>query len=129
MLQAQIARVLGFADETDEERYDFMAEYYAKAKYLHLKAELLTRKCWPNGIPISDVLAVRTDLLYCIDNNFGELEADELFTLFTYFQQYDFEIDASLSTFISRYVHAFDWHSFQNRMVELINMPVTLRRP
>ena len=123
MLQAQIARVLGFADETDEERYDFMAEYYAKAKYLHFKAELLTRKMLANGIPISDVLAVRTDLLYCIDNNFGELDAEELFILFTYFQQYDFEIDASLSTFISRYVHAFNWHSFQNRMVELINMP------
>ena len=58
------------------------------------------------------MLAVRTDLLYCIDNNFGELDADELFTLFTYFQQYDFEIDASLSTFISRYVHAFDWRFF-----------------
>ena len=123
IFQAQIARVLGFSDETDEGRYDFMAEYYAKAKYLHFKAELLTRKMLANGIPISDVLAVRTDMLYCIDNNFGELDADELFVLFTYFQQYDFEIDASLATFISRYVHAFDWDSFQHRMVELINMP------
>ena len=123
VLQAQIARVLGLVDETDEGRYDFMAEYYAKAKYLHFKAELLTRKMLANGIPISDVLAVRTDTLYCIDNNFGELDADELFTLFTYFQQYDFEIDASLATFISRYVHAFDWRSFQNRMVELISIP------
>ena len=123
MLQAQIARVLGLTDETDEGRYDFMAEYYAKAKYLHSKAELLTRKMLANGIPISDVLTVRTDLLYCIDNNFGELDADELFALFTYFQQYDFEIDASLATFISRYVHAFDWRSFQDRMAELMNMP------
>ena len=123
IFQAQIARVLGFADETDAGHYDFMAEYYAKAKYLHFKAELLTRKILANGIPISDVLAVRTDMLYCIDNNFGELDADELFILFTYFQQYDFEIDASLATFISRYVHAFDWDSFQHRMVELINMP------
>ena len=123
VLQAQIARVLGLVDETDEGHYDFMAEYYAKAKYLHFKAELLTRKMLANGIPISDVLAVRTDTLYCIDNNFGELDADELFTLFTYFQQYDFEIDASLATFISRYVHAFDWRSFQNRMVELISIP------
>lgn len=122
-LQAQIARVLGLTDETDEGRYAFMAEYYAKAKYLHFKAELLTRKMLANGIPVSDVLAVRTDLLYCIDNNFGELDAGELFTLFTYFQQYDFEIDASLSTFISRYVHAFDWRSFRKRMAELINMP------
>jgi [protein-PII] uridylyltransferase len=122
-LQAQIARVLGFADETDEGRYAFMAEYYAMAKYLHFKAELLIRKMLANGIPVSEVLAVRTEMLYCIDNNFGELDANELFTLFTYFQQYDFEIDASLATFISRYVHAFDWHSFQNRMSELINMP------
>ncbi|MDE0689253.1 MAG: hypothetical protein OXI61_13865 [Candidatus Poribacteria bacterium] len=122
-LQAQIARVLGFADETEEGRYAFMAEYYGMAKYLHFKAELLIRKMLANGIPVSEVLAVRTEMLYCIDNNFGELDANELFTLFTYFQQYDFEIDASLATFISRYVHAFDWHSFQNRMAELINMP------
>ena len=123
MLQAQIARVLGLTDGTDEGRYEFMAEYYAKAKYLHFKAELLIRKMLANGIPISEVLAVRTDMLYCMDNNFGELDAAELFTLFTYFQQYDFEIDASLSTFISRYVHAFDWGSFQKRMAELMNMP------
>ena len=123
MLQSEVARVLGFADETDEGRYAFMAEYYAQAKYLHFKAELLIRKMLANGIPISDVLAVRTDLLYCMDNNFGELDTGELFQLFTYFQQYDFEIDASLSTFISRYVDAFDWDSFQHRMVELINMP------
>ena len=58
-----------------------------------------------------------------MDNNFGELDTNGLFQLFTYFQQYDFEIDASLSTFISRYVHAFDWRSFQKRMVELINTP------
>ena len=123
VLQTQIAEVLGFTDETDEGRYAFMAEYYATAKYLHFKAELLIRKMLANGIPISDVLAVRTEMLYCIDNNFGELDANELFTLFTYFQQYDFEIDASLSTFISRYVHAFDWHSFRHRMAELINIP------
>ena len=122
-LQSEIARVLGLTDETDEGRYGFMAEYYAKAKYLHFKAELLIRKMLANGIPISDVLAVRTDMLYCIDNNFGELEADDLFTLFTYFQQYDFEIDASLSTFIFRYVDAFDCGAFQRRMAELINMP------
>ena len=122
-LQAEVARVLGFTAEIDEGRYAFMAAYYAKAKYLHFKAELLIRKMLANGIPISDVLAVRTDLLYCMDNNFGELDTDELFRLFTYFQQYDFEIDASLATFISRYVDAFDWQSFQNRMVELINMP------
>ena len=123
VLQSKVARVLEFTDETDEGRYAFMAEYYAKAKYLHFKGELLVRKMLANGIPISDVLAVRTDLLYCMDNNFGELDIDELFQLFTYFQQYDFEIDASLSTFISRYVHAFDWDSFQKRMVELLNMP------
>ncbi|MDE0424438.1 MAG: HD domain-containing protein [Candidatus Poribacteria bacterium] len=122
-LQTEVARVLGFTDETDEGRYAFMAAYYAKAKYLHFKAELLIRKMLANGIPISDVLAVRTDMLYCMDNNFGELDTNELFQLFTYFQQYDFEIDASLSTFISRYVHAFDWRSFQKRMVELINTP------
>ena len=123
LLQAQIAEVLGFSDESDEGRYKFMAEYYAMAKYLHFKAELLIRKMLANGIPISDVLAVRTEMLYCIDNNFGELDADELFTLFTYYQQYDFEIDASLSTFIFRYVDAFDWNSFQGRMAELINIP------
>jgi [protein-PII] uridylyltransferase len=123
VLQAQIARVLGFADETNEGRYEFMAEYYAMAKYLNFKAELLIRKMLANGIPISDVLAVRIEMLYCIDNNFGELDVNELFTLFTYFQQYDFEIDAPLSTFISRYVHAFDWRSFRNRMAELINIP------
>ncbi len=122
-LQAEIARVLGLTDETDEGRYAFMAEYYAKAKYLHFKAELLIRKMLANGIPISDVLAASTDTLYCIDNNFGELDADQLYILFSYFQQYDFEIDASLSTFIFRYVHAFDWGSFQKRMAELINVP------
>ena len=122
-LQAEIARVLGLTAETAEDRYAFMAEFYAKAKYLHFKAELLIRKMLANGIPISDVLAASTDTLYCIDNNFGELDADQLFVLFTYFQQYDFEIDASLSTFISRYVHAFDWRSFQKRMAELINIP------
>ncbi|RKU36124.1 hypothetical protein C6496_14640 [Candidatus Poribacteria bacterium] len=122
-LQTEVARVLGFTDETDEGRYAFMAVYYAKAKYLHFKGELLIRKMLANGIPISDVLAVRTDMLYCMDNNFGELDTNELFQLFTYFQQYDFEIDASLSTFISRYVHAFDWRSFQKQMVELINTP------
>ena len=51
LLQAQIARVLGLTDETDEGRYAFMAEYYAKAKYLHFKAELLIRKMLANGIP------------------------------------------------------------------------------
>ena len=122
-LQAEIARVLGLSNETDEGRYEFMAEYYAKAKYLHFKGELLIRKMLANGIPISDVLAASTDTLYCIDNNFGELDADQIFILFTYFQQYDFEIDASLSTFISRYVHAFDWRSFGKRMAELINTP------
>lgn len=122
-LQAEIARVIGLSDETDAGRYGFMAEYYAKAKYLHFKGELLIRKMLANGIRISDVLAASTDTLYCIDNNFGELDADQLFILFTYFQQYDFEIDASLSTFISRYVHAFDWDSFQKRMAELINVP------
>ena len=78
VLQTQIAEVLGFTDETDEGRYEFMAEYYATAKYLHFKAELLIRKMLANGIPISDVLAVRTEMLYCIDNNFGELDANEL---------------------------------------------------
>lgn len=123
MLQAQIARVLGFTDETDEAQYAFMAEYYAMAKYLHFTGELLIRKLLANGIPISEVLAVRTEILYCIDNNFGELDAKEIFTLFTYFQQYDFEIDASLATFISRYVHAFDWETFRNGMAALINIP------
>lgn len=124
-LQAEIAAVMGFTDtdETEGGRYAFMAEYYSMAKYMHFKAELLIRKILANGIPISDVMAVRTDMLYCIDNNFGELNSKELFTLFTYFQQYDFEIDASLATFISRYVHAFDWETFSHRVAALINTP------
>ncbi len=122
-LQTQIADALGYSDESEEGRYDFMADYYAKAKYLHFKAELLIRKFLANGIPVSDVLGVRTDVLYCIDNNFGELDVDELFKLFTYFQQYDFEIDPSLATFIFAYVDAFDWDRFRKRMAELINTP------
>ena len=122
-LQTQIASVLGYPDENGEGRYAFMADYYAKAKYLHFKAELLIRKLLANGIPVSDVLGVRRDLLYCIDNNFGELDTRELFKLFTYFQQYDFEIDASLATFIFAYVDAFDWESFRSRMAELMRTP------
>ena len=128
MLQTRIACALGYSDETDECRYEFMADYYAKAKYLHFKAELLIRKLLANGIPVSDVLGVRADLLYCIDNNFGELDTDELFKLFTYFQQYDFEIDASLATFIFAYCDAFDWARFKSRMAELINTPGDLEK-
>ena len=120
-LQTQIASALGYADKSEECRYEFMADYYAKAKYLHFKAELLIRKFLANGIPVSDVLGVRTDVLYCIDNNFGELDTDELFKLFSYFQQYDFEIDPSLATFIFAYVDAFDWERFTERVAELIN--------
>ena len=109
MLQAQIARVLGLTDETDEGRYAFMAEILREGKISAFQSGTVNPEDAGNGIPISDVLAVRTDLLYCIDNNFGELDASELFTLFTYFQQYDLRLIASLSTFISRYVHAFDW--------------------
>lgn len=122
-LQTEIAAALGYADKSEECRYEFMADYYAKAKYLHFKAELLIRKFLANGIPVSDVLGVRTDVLYCIDNNFGELDTDELFQLFTYFQQYDFEIDPSLATFIFAYVDAFDWGRFTARVFELINTP------
>ena len=121
--QTQIASALGYSDKTGECRYDFMADYYNKAKYLHFKAELLIRKFLANGIPVSDVLGVRTDALYCIDNNFGELDTDELYKLFTYFQQYDFEIDPSLATFIFAYADAFDWERFKGRVAELINTP------
>lgn len=122
-LQTQVACAMGYSDDDEECRYDFMAEYYAKAKYIHFKAELLIRKFLANGIPVSDVLGVRTDVLYCIDNNFGELDTEELFKLFSYFQQYDFEIDPSLATFIFAYVNAFDWESFKGRLAELINIP------
>lgn len=121
--QSQIACALGYSDESEDGRYDFMSDYYTKAKYLHFKAELLIRKFLANGIPVSDVLGVRTDVLYCIDNNFGELDTDELYKLFTYFQQYDFEIDPSLATFIFAYVDAFDWDRFRPKMAELINTP------
>lgn len=121
ILQTKIAQTMGYSDTSDECRYEFMADYYAKAKYLHFKAELLIRKFLANGIPVSDVLGVRTDVLYCIDNNFGELDTDELFKLFTYFQQYDFEIDPSLATFIFAYLDAFDWERFKPRMAELMN--------
>ncbi len=122
-LQTKIASALGYSDESDECRYEFMQDYYAIAKYLHFKAELLIRKFLANGIPVSDVLGVRTDVLYCIDNNFGELNTDELYKLFTYFQQYDFEIDPSLATFIFAYVDAFDWEQFKVRVADLINTP------
>ena len=120
-LQSQIASAIGYSEDSEDGRYDFMADYYAKAKYLNFKAELLIRKFLANGIPVSDVLGVRTDILYCIDNNFGELDTDELFKLFTYFQQYDFEIDPSLATFIFAYVDAFDWERFALRIAELLN--------
>lgn len=131
-LQTQIACALGYTNEDENSRYDFMADYYTKAKYLHFKAELLIRKFLANGIPVSDVLGVRTDILYCIDNNFGELDTEELFRLFTYFQQYDFEIDPSLATFVFAYVEAFDWEQFKSRIAELIktsgNVEKTLTR-
>ncbi len=122
-LQTKIAQSLGYADQSEECRYTLMADFYSKAKYLHFKAEMLIRKFLANGIPVSDVLGVRTDVLYCIDNNFGELDTDELFKLFSYFQQYDFEIDPSLATFIFAYVDAFDWDRFRIRVAELINTP------
>lgn len=130
-MQTQVAAALGYADEPvteldeapEECRYAFMSDYYAKAKYLHFKAELLIRRLLANGIPFSEVLGVRRDLLYCIDNNFGELDIDELFELFSYFQQYDFEIDASLASFIFSYISAFDLERFRNRMAELMNLP------
>ncbi len=122
-LQTKIAQSLGYEDQSEECRYALMADFYAKAKYLHFKAEMLIRKFLANGIPVSDVLGVRTDVLYCIDNNFGELDTDELFKLFSYFQQYDFEIDPSLATFIFAYVDAFDWDRFRVRVAELINTP------
>lgn len=125
-MQARVAEALGYTAENEapeECRYAFMADYFAKAKYLHFKAELLIRRLLANGIPFSEVLGVRRELLYCIDNNFGELDIDELFELFAYFQQYDFEIDASLSSFIFSYVSAFDLERFRNRMAELMNLP------
>ncbi len=128
-LQSQIAEALGYpmvaadGEPSEAGRYEFMEAYYTQAKYLHLKAELLIRRLLANGIPFSDVLGVRRDLLYCIDNNFGEFDVDELFELFSYFQQYDFEIDASLASFIFAYASAFDLKSFQGRMAELMNLP------
>ncbi len=128
-IQAQIADALGYSGKLDTGdvsgagRYEFMKAYYAQAKYLHFKAELLIRRFLANGIPFSNVLGVRRDLLYCIDNNFGEFDVDELFELFAYFQQYDFEIDASLSSFIFSYISAFDLGHFKERMAALMNLP------
>ncbi len=100
LLQQQIAQALGYTGKGDTLIYDFMGAYYSCAKYLNFKAESLTGNLLGAGIHISRTLGVKQDHIFCLDDNFEAFDANELFQLFAYFQQYDFEIDASLSTFI-----------------------------
>ena len=123
LMQLKIAQVLGYASSDDGLIYDFMADYYSHAKYLHFKAESLIGDLLGKGIHLSETLGVRQEQIFCLDDRFEAIKGDELLQLFAYFQQYDFDIQPALSTFIFANVDDLDLDSLKQRMAELMSRP------
>ena len=111
--QLRIAELMGYAGTDEEKVYALMSDYYGQAKYLHLKSELIISEILETGIKISHHLAVKEYKIYCIDDDFEQLTEAELFTIFEYFQQYDFEIDANLGNYLASNHQRFDVKEFQ----------------
>ena len=120
LIQQEIAQALGYGGLEEALAYDFMKDYYSHAKYLHFRAESLIGSIQGSGIHISKALGVTQSHIFCLDDKFEEIDADELFQLFAYFQQYDFEIDARLSTFIFTHIDHFDLAALKQRIAELM---------
>ncbi|MFQ6040007.1 MAG: hypothetical protein ACE5PV_04050, partial [Candidatus Poribacteria bacterium] len=99
--QLRIAELMGYEGTGEQKVYALMSDYYGYAKKLHLEAELIIGKTIEKGIKISNHLAVKEAKIYCIDDKFEQLAEDELFAIFEYFQQYDFEIDANLGAYLA----------------------------
>ncbi|HIE30123.1 TPA: HD domain-containing protein [Candidatus Poribacteria bacterium] len=99
--QLRIAELMGYEGAGEQKVYALMSDYYGYAKKLHLEAELIIGKTIETGIKISNHLAVKESKIYCIDGKFEQLTEDELFAIFEYFQQYDFEIDANLGAYLA----------------------------
>jgi [protein-PII] uridylyltransferase len=122
-IQLKIAQALEYAGNTEDLVYRFMTDYYSHAKYLHFKAELLIGNLLESGIFISKAFVVRQSNIFCLNNDFESISADELFQLFAYFQRYDFEIDSELSTFIFTNVDCLDLIPLKQRLSELMAKP------
>jgi len=99
--QLRIAELMGYKDANEQKVYALMSDYYGHAKYLHLKSELIISHILETGIRISNHLGVKESKIYCIDDKFEQLTESELFAIFEYFQQYDFEIDANLGDYLA----------------------------
>ena len=123
LMQWQVAQALGYVSKGEESVHRLVADYCGHAKYLHFRAELLIGNLIGFGIDISKVLGVKQSHIFCLDGNFEAIDTDELFELFSYFQQYNFEIDAPLSAFIFTHIDKFDLNALKQRMVELMKMP------
>ena len=122
-IQLKIAQALEYAGNTEDLVYRFMTDYYSHAKYLHFKAESLIGNLLESGIFISKAFGVRQPNIFCLNNDFESISADDLFQLFAYFQQYDFEIDSALSTFIFTKVDCLDLSSLKRCLSELMAKP------
>ena len=120
--QLLIAQAMGYDGDDDEIIYALMADYYSQAKYLHLKSELLIGKSAETGMKISEHLIVKRAKIYCIDNRFEQLTQDELLTIFAYFQQYDFEIDAELDAYLAANHQRFDDDNLRKRFAHLLSL-------
>jgi [protein-PII] uridylyltransferase len=123
LIQQQAALAMGYPGTGEAPIYGLMADYYKHAKYLHLRSELLIGDLIGFGIHISETLGVKQSHIFCIDGNYEAINANELFQLFSYFQQYDFELDAPISTFIFTHVDRLDLDAFKGRMAELMARP------
>ena len=123
LMQLKIAQVLGYTSSDDAGIYDVMADYYSHAKYLHFKSESLIGDLLGKGIHLSETLGVRQEEIFCLNDSFETINGNELLQLFAYFQQYDFEIQPALSTFIFANVDNLDLDSLKPRMVELMASP------
>ena len=122
-IQLKIAQALQYAGNTEDLVYRFMMDYYSHAKYLHFKAESLIGDLLESGIFISKTFVVRQSNIFCLNNHFEAISTDDLFQLFAYFQQYDFEIDSALSTFIFTNVDSLDLSPLKQRLSELMAKP------
>jgi [protein-PII] uridylyltransferase len=117
--QLKIAKLMGYEGTDEQKVYALMSDYYGHAKYLHLKAELIISKILGTGIKISNHLAVKESKIYCIDDEFEQLTEDELFAIFEYFQQYDFEIDANLGAYLASNQQRFNVEELKKRFINL----------
>lgn len=125
--QLRIAELMGYKDTNEQKVYALMSDYYGQAKYLHLKSELIISHILETGIRISNHLGVKESKIYCIDDKFEQLTESELFAIFEYFQQYDFEIDANLGDYLASNHQRFnvehpDENGVENLKTRFINL-------